>query len=67
MSSHGTVETAVNAIKLGAYDFIEKPFKADRLVLLVERAIEAAQLKGKRRTSVSFRSRYRPYWKFIGY
>ncbi len=45
MSGHGTVETAVKAIKLGAYDFIEKPFKADRLVLLVERAIEAAQLK----------------------
>lgn len=45
MSGHGTVETAVKAIKLGAYDFIEKPFKADRLVLLVERAIEAARLK----------------------
>ena len=45
MSGHGTVETAVKAIKLGAYDFIEKPFKADRLILLVERAIEAARLK----------------------
>ena len=45
MSGHGTVETAVKAIKFGAYDFIEKPFKADRLVLLVERAIEAARLK----------------------
>ncbi len=45
MSGHGTVETAVKAIKNGAYDFIEKPFKADRLVLVVERAIEAARLK----------------------
>lgn len=45
MSGHGTVETAVKAIKNGAYDFIEKPFKADRLVLVVERAMEAAQLK----------------------
>jgi len=45
MSGHGTIETAVQAIKDGAYDFIEKPFKADRLLLLVERAIEAAQLK----------------------
>ncbi len=45
MSGHGTVETAVAAIKLGAYDFIEKPFKADRLVLVVERAIEAARLR----------------------
>jgi two-component system nitrogen regulation response regulator NtrX len=45
MSGHGTVETAVQAIKLGAYDFIEKPFKADRMILVVRRAIEAAKLK----------------------
>ena len=47
ISGHGTVETAVNAIKLGAYDFIEKPFKADRLLLVVERAIEAARLRSE--------------------
>src|SRR6202795_2834167 len=45
ISGHGTIETAVEAIKLGAYDFIEKPFKSDRLLLLVARAIEAAQLR----------------------
>ncbi|MGF1640316.1 MAG: sigma-54-dependent transcriptional regulator [Rhodospirillales bacterium] len=45
MSGHGTIEVAVQAIKLGAYDFIEKPFKADRLILIVARAIEAARLK----------------------
>ncbi len=45
ISGHGTIETAVNAIKVGAYDFIEKPFKADRLILMVDRAIEAARLK----------------------
>src|SRR5579859_6115625 len=45
ISGHGTIETAVAAIKIGAYDFIEKPFKSDRLLLLVERAIEAARLK----------------------
>ncbi len=45
MSGHGTVETAVTAIKDGAYDFIEKPFKADRLILLVQRAIEAERLR----------------------
>jgi two-component system nitrogen regulation response regulator NtrX len=45
ISGHGTIETAVAAIKIGAYDFIEKPFKSDRLLLLVERAIEAAKLK----------------------
>lgn len=45
ISGHGNVETAVAAIKKGAYDFIEKPFKADRLILLVQRALEAARLK----------------------
>jgi two-component system, NtrC family, nitrogen regulation response regulator NtrX len=45
ISGHGTIETAVAAIKIGAYDFIEKPFKADRLLLVAERAIEAARLR----------------------
>ncbi|HEV7995639.1 MAG TPA: sigma-54 dependent transcriptional regulator [Stellaceae bacterium] len=45
ISGHGTIETAVEAIKIGAYDFIEKPFKSDRLLLVVERAIEAALLR----------------------
>ena len=45
MSGHGTIETAVSAIQDGAYDFIEKPFKADRLILLVERAIETDRLR----------------------
>jgi two-component system, NtrC family, nitrogen regulation response regulator NtrX len=45
ISGHGTIETAVAAIKKGAYDFIEKPFKADRLCHVVKRAIEAARLK----------------------
>lgn len=45
ISGHGTIETAVTAIKKGAYDFIEKPFKADRLLFMVQRAIEAARLR----------------------
>ncbi len=45
ISGHGNVETAVTAIKKGAYDYIEKPFKADRLVLIVQRAIEATKLR----------------------
>ncbi len=45
ISGHGTIETAVAAIKMGAYDFIEKPFKADRLTHVVERAVEASQLR----------------------
>src|SRR6201987_577662 len=45
ISGHGTIETAVEAIKLGAYDFLEKPFKSDRLLLIVARAIETALLR----------------------
>jgi two-component system nitrogen regulation response regulator NtrX len=45
ISGHGNIETAVSAIKAGAYDFIEKPFKADRLVLVADRALEASRLK----------------------
>lgn len=44
ISGHGTIETAVAAIQQGAYDFIEKPFKSDRLLLIVRRALEAARL-----------------------
>jgi len=45
ISGHGNIETAVTAIKLGAYDFIEKPFKADRLMLVAERALETSRLR----------------------
>ncbi|HZA01751.1 MAG TPA: sigma-54 dependent transcriptional regulator, partial [Hyphomicrobiaceae bacterium] len=45
ISGHGNIETAVTAIKRGAYDYIEKPFKADRLVLVTLRALEASQLR----------------------
>jgi two-component system nitrogen regulation response regulator NtrX len=45
ISGHGTIETAVAAIKMGAYDFIEKPFKSDRLLLMIERALEVSRLK----------------------
>ena len=44
ISGHGTIETAVTAIQHGAYDFIEKPFKSDRLLLIVRRALQAAKL-----------------------
>src|SRR5271155_6138000 len=49
ISGHGNIETAVSAIKRGAYDFLEKPFKSDRLLLVVDRALEQAQLKRENR------------------
>ncbi len=49
ISGHGNIETAVSAIKRGAYEFLEKPFKSDRLVLIVERALEAAGLRRENR------------------
>jgi two-component system nitrogen regulation response regulator NtrX len=45
ISGHGTIETAVAAIRSGAYDFVEKPFTADRLLVVVDRALETARLK----------------------
>ena len=49
ISGHGNIETAVSAIKRGAYDFLEKPFKSDRLILVAERALEAANLRRENR------------------
>ncbi|MFZ1814419.1 MAG: sigma-54 dependent transcriptional regulator [Rhizobiaceae bacterium] len=45
ISGHGNIETAVSAIRSGAYDYIEKPFKSDRLLLVAERALEASNLR----------------------
>ena len=47
MSGHGNIETAMKAAKSGAYDFIEKPFKSERLILLIEKALEERRLKLK--------------------
>ena len=44
ISGHGTVDMAVNAIKNGAYDFIEKPFNSEKIIILTKRAIESAKL-----------------------
>src|SRR5690606_12973177 len=47
ISGHGNVETAVSAIKRGAYDYIEKPFKIDRLLHITQRAVEATRLRNE--------------------
>ncbi len=63
MSGHGTIETAVQAIKDGAYDFVEKPFQADRLLLAAQRAMEAARLRGE---NAELRLRAGPETEMIG-
>jgi len=63
ISGHGTIETAVSAIKKGAYDFIEKPFKADRLLLQVVRAVETAKL---RRENTELRQRAGAFVEMVG-
>jgi len=63
ISGHGNIETAVQAIKYGAYDFIEKPFETDRLLLIVQRAIEAARLTQDNR---DLRRRAGPETQIIG-
>jgi len=47
ISGHGTVDLAVRAIKNGAYDFLEKPFNSDKLIILSNRAIENSRLKNE--------------------
>jgi len=49
ISGHGSIETAVSTIQIGAYDFIEKPFEADKLLVLVKRALEAGELRRENR------------------
>ncbi len=64
ISGHGNIETAVTAIKIGAYDFIEKPFKSDRLVLVAERALEISRLK---RENTELKARTASVNTLIGY
>ncbi len=63
ISGHGTIETAVSAIRQGAYDFIEKPFKSDRLLLMIRRALENAEL---RRENENLKRRTEKTWTLIG-
>ena len=63
ISGHGTIEMAVTAIQHGAYDFIEKPFQSDRLLLVVKRALEAAQLA---RENAELRLRAGPDTELLG-
>ena len=63
ISGHGTIETAVAAIRKGAFDFIEKPFKSDKLLVTVERALENSRL---RRENAELRAKSEVHSDLIG-
>lgn len=63
ISGHGTIQTAVGAIKMGAYDYIEKPFSKDKLTIVLKRACEAAKLK---RENIDLKSKVVDKTEFIG-
>ena len=63
MSGHGTVETAVEATRLGAYDFIEKPLSMAKLLLTISRALDAERL---RRENLSLRKYTQPLLEPLG-
>src|SRR5262245_13538499 len=63
ISGHGTIETAVKATRLGAYDFIEKPLSLEKTLLTVSRALEHARLE---RENATLRQRLQQRWEIIG-
>ena len=63
ISGHGNIEIAVGAIKQGAYDFIEKPFNIDQLMVVITRALETSRL---RRENAELKGRDEPGFAMIG-
>lgn len=63
ISGHGTVETAVSAIKMGAYDYLEKPFTHDKLMIVLRRACEASRL---RKENIDLKSKVVDKTEFVG-
>ncbi|MFQ5469664.1 MAG: sigma-54-dependent transcriptional regulator [Gammaproteobacteria bacterium] len=63
ISGHGTVETAVEATRLGAYDFVEKPLSLAKLLLIVKRALEAYKLQ---RENIGLRQHAQPLVEPVG-
>jgi two-component system nitrogen regulation response regulator NtrX len=63
ISGHGTIETAVRATRLGAYDFIEKPLSLEKTLLTVTRGLEHARLE---RENATLRQRLEQRWEIIG-
>jgi two-component system nitrogen regulation response regulator NtrX len=63
ISGHGTIDTAVKAVKMGAFDFIEKPISLSKLLITLSRAIEQGQL---RRENVELKERVEKKYRLVG-
>ena len=62
ISGHGTIETAVRATKLGAYDFLEKPLSIDKTLILLKNALDAKRLPGESRSAQTVSAAQRDRW-----
>jgi two-component system nitrogen regulation response regulator NtrX len=63
ISGHGNIDTAVHAIKLGAYDFLEKPLSLEKVLILIKRALEKQRLE---KENIELRSSIAQQWEIIG-
>jgi len=63
ISGHSNIDTAVHAIKLGAYDFLEKPLSLDKVLILTRRAVEKQMLE---KENLALKSSISEQWRIIG-
>ena len=63
ISGHSNIDTAVHAIKLGAYDFLEKPLSLDKVLILISRALEKQRLENE---NIALRRSISQQWEIIG-
>src|SRR5437764_15332261 len=66
MTAHATVESAIEAMKLGALDYLQKPFEIDELLVVVRRALDHQRLRTEYRYLVSERDEHFDHYGIIG-
>jgi len=66
MTAHATVENAIEAMKLGAFDYLQKPFEVDELLVVLRRALEHQRLRGQNRYLISERDEEFAHYGIVG-
>ena len=66
MTAHATVENAIEAMKLGAYDYLQKPFEVDELLVVVRRALEEQSLRRQHRYLLAEREEEFDHYGIVG-